>query len=106
MKIDLSKIRNESIHKYIDKPVVLGIRPENIKSQLTDTGSNFHKQKAEVVALEQMGNEILVYTQLGGEQLIARFSPEAKIQVKASSDLHFNLDKVSFFDPETEAVIL
>jgi len=106
LKIDLSKVTNSSIHKYVDKSVTLGIRPENIKSQLVAAGPHFHKQKADVVALEQMGNEILVYAQLGGDQLIARFSPDATIQLGTSTDLHFNLDKVSFFDPETEAVIL
>lgn len=106
LKIDLSKVDYTSIQDYVDKAVILGIRPENVKSGPVDADLHYHRQPAEVVALEQMGNEILVYTLLGGEQLIARFSPEAKVKVKASADLYFNLDKVSFFDPETEAVIL
>jgi multiple sugar transport system ATP-binding protein len=52
-----------------------------------------------------MGNEILVYTQLGGKQVIARFSPEADVEIDAPAMLHFNLDKVQFFDPESEAII-
>lgn len=106
LKIDLSKVKSETIHKYIDKEVVMGIRPENIKSHPGASDNYFYKQKAKVIALEQMGNEILVYAQLGNEQLIARFSPDAKVQVETSADLHFNLEKVSFFDSETEAVIL
>jgi multiple sugar transport system ATP-binding protein len=106
LKIDLSKVMNSSIHQYIDKRVVFGIRPENIKSGQTAAGSHFHKHPADVVAQEQMGNEILVYTQMGGNQLIARFSPEADIKIDAPTDLYFNLDKASFFDPITEAVIL
>ncbi len=106
LKINLSKVKNESIHTYVDKPVLLGIRPENIKSGSADAGNNFHKQQAEVVALEQMGNEILVYAQLGENQVIARFSPEAEAHVGSSTNLYVNLDKVQFFDPNTEAVIL
>jgi len=105
LKIDLSKVKNESIHNYIDKPVVLGIRPENIKSGSVAASNNLHKQQVEVVALEQMGNEILVYSQLGGNQIIARFSPEAEVQIDSPTNLYLNLDKVQFFDPETEAVI-
>ncbi len=106
LKIDLAKVKNGSIHNYIDKAVVLGIRPENIKSAKTASGPRFHKHPSDVIAIEQMGNEILVYSKMGGNQIIARFSPEAEIQLDASTDLYFNLDKVSFFDVETEAVIL
>ncbi len=105
LKIDLEKVKNESIHNFIDKEVVLGIRPENIKSGQTSMGNNFHKQQAKVVALEQMGNEILVYSQLGENQIISRFSPEAEVQVNSLTKLYFNLDKVQFFDVETEAII-
>ena len=105
IKIDLSKIKNDSINNYIDKQVVLGIRPENIKSEPASAGNNHHRQQAEVVALEQMGNEILVYSLLGENQIIARFSPEAEIHVGSPTGLYFNLDKVQFFDPETEALI-
>jgi len=106
LKIDLSKVKNESIHNYIDKPVLLGIRPENIKSGPDSKGNNFHKQQAKVVALEQMGNEILVYSKLGACQIIARFSPETEVHIDSQTNLYFNLDKVQFFDPDTEAVIL
>jgi len=106
VKIDLSKVENQSIHNYIDKPVVLGIRPENIKSKPASAGNHFHKQQVEVVALEQMGNEVLVYSQLGENQIIARFSPEAEVQVDSPTNLYLNLNQVQFFDPDTEAVIL
>ena len=98
-------MKNESIKDYIDKEVVRGIRPENIKSKPVKAGTNFHKQQAKVTALEQMGNEVLVYSQLGKNQVIARFSPEAEVQIESSTDLHFNLEKIQFFDPVTEAVI-
>lgn len=105
LKIDLTNVKNDSIHKYVDKTVLLGIRPENIKSGQTAAGLHFHKHPSHVIAMEQMGNEILVYTQMGGNQIIARFSPEVKIQLEAPTELYFNLDKLSFFDLETEAVI-
>lgn len=105
VKIDLSKVENKSIRNYIDKPVVFGIRPENIKSEPASTANHFYKQQVEVVALEQMGNEILVYSQFGDNQIIARFSPDAEVHVDSSTNFYFNLNKVQFFDVETEAVI-
>ena len=105
LKIDLSKVKNDSIHNFIGKSVVLGIRPENIKSEARAAGDHFQAQEAKVIALEQMGNEILVYAHLGGKQVIARFAPEVEVDIDAPTMLHFNLDKVQFFDPETEALI-
>jgi len=105
LKIDLVKIENESIHQYIDKAVVLGIRPENIKSGPAAAGNKFHKVEAHVIALEQMGNEVLVYSMIGTNQVIARFSPDTDLEIDKPADLFFNLDKVQIFDPETDAII-
>jgi multiple sugar transport system ATP-binding protein len=89
----------------VDKQVVLGIRPEAIKSTAQRAGKNHHRQQVTVDAIEQMGNEILVYALLGNSQIISRFSPDAKVETEGVADLYWNLDKVHFFDGETEAVI-
>lgn len=105
LKIDLSKVKNGSIKNHINKTVVLGIRPENISSALFNSGNHYHKQEFIVSAMEQMGNEVLVYSQLGENQIIARFSPEAKVQINQPSNMYFNLDNLMFFDAETELVM-
>lgn len=105
LKIDLEKLKNETIHKFIDKDVVLGIRPENIRSASNAAGVNFHKVESVVMALEQMGNEILVYSLIGANQVIARFSPDSNLKIDEPANLFFNMDKVQLFDPESEAVI-
>lgn len=106
LKMDISKVNCDSIDNYIDKPIVLGIRPENIKSKVASGSMSSHKQEVKVEAIEQMGNEVLVYSLLGDTQIIARFSPDAEVHVNSPTDLYFNVDKIHFFDPETEAVIL
>jgi multiple sugar transport system ATP-binding protein len=106
LKINLANVKKDNLHKYVDKHLVLGIRPENIRSKPSISAIPYHKHQFMVEAIEQMGNEIMVYSQLGDNQIIARFSPEAVVQVGLPTDFHFNLDKVQFFDSETEAVIL
>jgi multiple sugar transport system ATP-binding protein len=105
LKIDLAKINNKSILNFSNKKIVLGIRPENIKALPENAGKNHYRQQAKVLALEQMGNEILAYVQLGDNQVIARFAPDAPIIINEPVDLFFNLDKIKFFDWETQAVI-
>jgi len=106
LKIDLSTVKNHSLHTYTGKNVMLGIRPENIKSSASAAGENYHKHQAQLLAMEQMGNEILVYTKVGLNQVIARFSPNARLEIDKTVDLFFIIEKISFFDLETEAVIL
>ncbi len=106
LKIDLAKIKNQGINQFVGKKVMLGIRPENIKSAAHNAGNNHHRQQADVLALEQMGNEILAYVKLGANQVIARFEPDAIVEINASTQLFFNLDKVQFFDLESQAIIL
>lgn len=105
MKIDLAKVENRGIMDFTGKKVMLGIRPENIKSSAANAGKNHHRQDAELLALEQMGNEILAYVQLGSNQVIARFEPDAKVEINTPTELYFNLDKVLFFDVESRDVI-
>lgn len=105
LKIDLTNVKNKNIHNYIEQPVVIGIRPENIKSKPASTAKAFLKHQIMVEAIERMGNEIIVYLKLANNQLIARFSAEAEVHVNSSINLYFNLDKILFFDPDTKAVI-
>ncbi len=105
LKIDLTNVKNENIHTFVDKEVVFGIRPENLKSKAASAGRNHHQHQVKIDAIEQMGNELLIYSLLGANQIIARFSPDASVEVDAQTDLFFNLDKVYFFDAKTEAVI-
>jgi multiple sugar transport system ATP-binding protein len=105
LKINLSVIENETIHTYTDKDVFMGIRPEDIKSNARRAGKNNYNQQVRVDAIEQMGNEIFVYSVLGTTQVISRFSPDAEVKADGFTDLYFNLDKMHFFDAETEEVI-
>jgi multiple sugar transport system ATP-binding protein len=105
MRIDIKNVSNDNIHRYIDRKVILGIRPENIKSNAQRAGKHHHRHTIHIDALEQMGNEILVYTQTGANQLIARFAPDAHVEVGIETELYFNLDKVHFFYKETGEVI-
>ena len=103
IEIRIPEDKGELISKRTNKKVIIGIRPENIRSQSGDDG--YYPIKLPVIAVEKMGNEILVYAQAGQCQLIARFESEAVVEVNKSRELYFNTSKMLFFDPESEEVI-
>ena len=85
---------------YVDKPVTLGIRPEDIS---IGKGKESH-MTALVEVVEPMGNEMFVYFKAAGSQVIARIRP-ANIRAGETKNLAVDLSKMSFFDPVTEKVI-
>jgi multiple sugar transport system ATP-binding protein len=102
LKIDLDPVPNKALERYQDKSVILGVRPENINNRPENHSFMF---QSDVVTLEQMGNEILIYSQVEGKQLVARFSPDARMEVNEKADFHIDLTKLHFFDPATEDII-
>ena len=90
--------------KHVDKEVVFGIRPEQIgsepRSEVTSTPVNLIVEIA-----EPMGSESLVYLKTGAGSLIARIQGDHIFHLGDQIVAHFDLDKVTLFDPKTENVL-
>ena len=84
--------------------VILGIRPEAV----TDVdGADRHARNvvqvpagAEVV--EPAGSDTYVVSRLGGRDFVARMRSDANVAPKSETVFAFNMDRASFFDPDTE----
>lgn len=105
LKIDISQIVNKGIREYVNKRIVMGIRPENV-SERPSNENNYYKFSILISAIEQMGNEMLVYTQFDDKQLTARLSPDITIKSGDMMDIYLDVNKMHFFDPETQKVII
>jgi multiple sugar transport system ATP-binding protein len=103
--INLSEQKHPFLQVHIDKKLFLGIRPEDIHSRPQNSPQQYSKLTLPVNALEQMGNENLVYSQLGTSQVIARFKPDARVEVNSDTDFYLDQNKMHFFDPDSEGVI-
>jgi multiple sugar transport system ATP-binding protein len=103
--INLSEQKHPFLQVHIDKKLFLGIRPEDIHSRPQNNPQQYSKLTLPVNALEQMGNENLVYSQLGTSQVIARFKPDARVEVNSDTDFYLDQNKMHFFDPDSEGVI-
>ena len=102
-KIEIPEHFLESLKPYNNKEVVLGIRPEDIHVEgiVASTYPSAHFDYAIEVS-ELLGHEFILHGKIEGQDLVAKVS--ARIQAKAHSsiDVTFDLDKIHFFDPETE----
>jgi len=92
---------------YENKPVIFGIRPEDLYDKLfiTDAPTDCIVTSA-VELVEPLGAEVYLHLRAGEHSLIARVGPHDRPEVNQDIDLVFDMGKAHFFDPETEASIV
>jgi multiple sugar transport system ATP-binding protein len=91
---------------YINKPITLGIRPEDIHDEPLflemSPGSTF-TTKIDVVEL--MGAETILYTTINEQNMIARIDSRTDTKAGQSLALALDMNKAHFFDHDTEVRI-
>jgi multiple sugar transport system ATP-binding protein len=91
---------------YIDKPVVFGIRPENVQDTLTLAQADPSRTiEVTVEVSEPMGAETYLYLNTGASSFIARVRPTDRFEVNQRVKVTLDLDKAHLFDAATEQVI-
>jgi multiple sugar transport system ATP-binding protein len=91
---------------YIDKPVVLGIRPEDIfNPAFVPPGIHSAPIETKVDVTELMGNEIFLYLLAGQDSIVARVDPRTDFRMGDKVQVAFNVDKMHLFDVDTEKAI-
>jgi multiple sugar transport system ATP-binding protein len=89
--------------KYVGKPVIFGIRPEHLSDQVSD--SSHVPVTATIEISEPMGSESIVYFKAATGNLIARVPGEHIYHSGEQPTVQLNMEKVLFFDAQTENVI-
>ncbi|WP_338470796.1 sn-glycerol-3-phosphate ABC transporter ATP-binding protein UgpC [Niallia sp. XMNu-256] len=88
---------------YVGKEIILGIRPEDFHDEqvFIDTfkESTF---KLHVDVAELTGAETMVYSSLEGQNLVARIDSRSEINHGDTIEVALDMNKVHFFDKETE----
>ncbi|MDA1877190.1 sn-glycerol-3-phosphate ABC transporter ATP-binding protein UgpC [Bacillus cereus group sp. BY112LC] len=88
---------------YENKNIILGIRPEHINdspSMLETSPDNMINIKSEVAEL--LGAESMIYATLHNQTFIARLDTRNDYQAGEAMQLVFDMEKVHFFDVETQ----
>lgn len=88
---------------YIGKEVILGIRPEDIHDEpLFLEASPNTKITTRVEVAELLGAESMIYSNINGQEFVARIDARTEIKPGHQLDLALDMNKVHFFDIETE----
>ncbi|MFV0410873.1 MAG: ABC transporter ATP-binding protein [Paracoccus sp. (in: a-proteobacteria)] len=103
MRLMLSQ-NGAKLRAYIDKPVVLGIRPEAITdAEGVDRNARNTQLMGNMVSVtEPAGSDTFVETILSGKACIARMRADVDVNVGQQFDFVVNMDKAVVFDPDSE----
>ncbi len=98
--------RNEEYKTYVGKPVVFGIRPEDIHNPaFIPPNILAEKVSVKVDVTELMGNEIFLYLLAGENIFVARVDPRSDFKIGEKVEIAFNMENFHLFDPDTEQAI-
>lgn len=104
--VEIPSERHSMYGAYVDKPVILGIRPEDIYNpEFAPPGILAQPVEAVVDVTELMGNEIFVYLKSGEHNFIARVDPRSRYTINERAQVVFNMANMHIFDPTTELAV-
>lgn len=98
---------SDKMLSYVNKEVIFGIRPEDIYDKLFVTEAlpeNTITVTVDVVEL--MGAEVYLYLNTGRNAFMARVGSRSTPEVFKKLDVVFDMNKVHFFEKETERTIV
>jgi len=105
-KVEVPESHNDIYANYVNRPVIMGIRPEDINDP--------HYLPPEIIpqpvegkvdVTELMGNEIQLYLSTGEHNFVARVDPRTKVKMGETMQVVFNMGNMHLFDPDTEQAI-
>lgn len=108
VKIKVPEGRMKSLREqgYTNKDVILGMRPEDIHDEPAFiAASPKTKLNVKIDVSELMGAESYLYSSVAGQEFVARVDSRSNINGGDQIDLAFDMNRVHFFDAETESRI-
>jgi len=100
-KMALLKTKN-----YVERPIVFGIRPEDIHDELVALETyNDAAATYDVDVSELLGSETNIHISVGKSNIIAKVKARSDIHIGDKIQLAMNMNKCHFFDAETESRI-
>jgi multiple sugar transport system ATP-binding protein len=91
---------------YIDKDVIMGIRPEDIKDEeiFINAGSS-NVLDATVRVYEMLGAEVFLYFSVEGHDITVRVNPRTTARPGDTIKIALDTSKIHIFDKDTERTI-
>jgi multiple sugar transport system ATP-binding protein len=101
-RLDLTAGLSGRVGALKGREVTVGVRPEDMSLQDVAGGGTL---RGTVVVSEPLGSEVLVHWTTAVGPVISRVQGQHAPAVGENAALHFDLDKVHLFHPETEAAL-
>jgi multiple sugar transport system ATP-binding protein len=102
MRIPVPEKNKAALAAYRDKPVTLGLRPEDIGSAAAELLPSAPRIRAVVEVIEPMGSESYIYFRLADTTFISRVDAHRRFKLGETAEPAVFIDKAHFFDPSTE----
>jgi multiple sugar transport system ATP-binding protein len=114
--------RSPGLEAFEGKPVIFGIRPEDLYDSKLESGSRHPTIPAKVKTIEELGYERIAHLNIdavridsgdpdavedlgGAANAVAKFEAVSAVQPGAPIDLAIDAAKLHFFDPQTHLAI-
>jgi multiple sugar transport system ATP-binding protein len=99
--------QNNKLASYVDKEVILGIRPEDIHDdEMFLSTANTGIINCDVEITEMMGAENFLYLNCAGIPITARVDPRSTAKPQDNIKVALNPNRMHLFDKETEETII
>jgi multiple sugar transport system ATP-binding protein len=103
-EIEITGAVVELVKPYVGKEIIFGVRPEDLIYQ--EKGATAKSFKTTVQVIEPLGAEIHLYIETAKHSFIARVAPRFEFHVGDEAYFEADMNKVIFFDMETEKAIV
>ena len=100
--LDLPAAWRGAVEPFADKPVVFGVRPEDLGFRQSPGAGAHPTIRATVEIVEPMGSETNVHLRTRHAAFIARFDAHDRVKVDMGIDVPVAIEKAHLFDAATE----
>ena len=106
VKLPADKNKNDCLAAYVDKEVIMGIRPEHVHNEEDLIAANPDGiVEADVEVTELMGAETYLYMNCEGQSINARVAPTNTARPGDKIKIALDTSKIHLFDKDTELTI-
>ena len=104
--IEVNNLAKESLKTYENKRIIMGIRPENIYMEEI-VAQTYPKSVIDyqLDVKELLGNEYILHGTIGNTPMVAKVNARMELQPHQMLKLTIDVNRMNFFDPETEEAI-
>lgn len=104
--VPVGKAQNASLDKYVGKPVILGVRPEDLHTEGVFLEMSPQSIIDTTIELsELMGAEVYLYATCGENKLTVRAPGRTQVSIGDKLKMAIDTNKMHLFDKDTEIAI-